>query len=755
MSRRAILLLTVCCAFAGACHRGDAKAHLTRASAFVEKGKTDEAIIEYRTALQINPNLGDARLKLGDAYMQKEDFRAALGEYTRAADLLPSSLDAQLKAGRLLVLARSFDDARGRADKALALDPKNIEAQLLKGNALAGLKDTDGAINQYTEVIALDPTQPTAYASLGTLQLKQGKREEAEATFRKAVESAPKSVPARLALANFLWATDRRADSESVLKGALETDPGSLDANRALGLLYMTTGRAAEAEPYFAALARLAHTPDASLVLADYYAAVKRNDDARKTLTELVKQPDVYAPATLRLASLDAREGNRVQAEGRLRELLAKQPKYPGALLMNARLLLADGKRTEALAAAKAAIESDPNSLVAAQGHLTAGLINASADRYQDAIREYEEVLKLQTKPFEADVALAQLHLRLRDANKALSYAEQALSIQPTNVVVRSLVIRAKLAKGDRDSAKADLASLAKDFPNTPGVLMLQAAVQLVNKQFDAARASYAKAVQIAPRNSEALAGLVQIDLGTGHAKEALAALDSRLKESAPSVDLLILQARAYQALRDFQHSEASLLQALARDPERLQTYVTLAGFYASQNRLEDAKSRLQEVVKRDPKSVSTMTLIGMLLEKQGNVREAEREYQQALAVDQGAAIAANNLACILVAGNRKLDEALQLAQSAHQRAPDDPSISDTLGWTYYRKEMAQQGIPFLEESVQRVPEDPVFQYHLGMAYAHAGALDSAKQALKKALALGTNFEGADEARKTLASLGA
>ena len=44
--------------------------------------------------------------------------------------------------------------------------------------------------------------------------------------------------------------------------------------------------------------------------------------------------------------------------------------------------------------------------------------------------------------------------------------------------------------------------------------------------------------------------------------------------------------------------------------------------------------------------------------------------------------------------------------------------------------------------------------YHLGMAYLQAGEVDKAKKSLQRALAMSQNFEGADEARKTLASFG-
>jgi Flp pilus assembly protein TadD len=147
--------------------------------------------------------------------------------------------------------------------------------------------------------------------------------------------------------------------------------------------------------------------------------------------------------------------------------------------------------------------------------------------------------------------------------------------------------------------------------------------------------------------------------------------------------------------------------------------------------------------------------MIGVLFEGQGRVADAEKQYQRVLAVDPHAAIAANNLAYIYVASNRNLDQALQLAQTAAAGMPDEPQVSDTVGWIYVKKNLAASGIPHLEASVKKTPNEPVAQYHLGMAYMQTGDYDKAKAALSKALSLKADFEGAAEARKTLSQIGA
>ena len=114
---------------------------------------------------------------------------------------------------------------------------------------------------------------------------------------------------------------------------------------------------------------------------------------------------------------------------------------------------------------------------------------------------------------------------------------------------------------------------------------------------------------------------------------------------------------------------------------------------------------------------------------------------------------AANNLAWNYAEHGGNLDVALSLAQQAKEQLPDDPNVSDTLGWIYYKKHAYLKAISMLEESVEKLGNHPVVRHHLGMAYFKSGETAKAKQELETALSLSDTFPGADEAKKTLKQL--
>ena len=326
--------------------------------------------------------------------------------------------------------------------------------------------------------------------------------------------------------------------------------------------------------------------------------------------------------------------------------------------------------------------------------------------------------------------------------------------MMPTSPVARALIVRADMLRGNAAQASTELAKLQKDYPNAAPVLNLVAARELAASRLESARANYTKALAISPDNLEALEGLSGIDIRTNRKKEAVDRIEAVLKRATPSASLYVLAARVYEGAGMYARTEELLKLAIEKDPAQLGAYMKLGQFYVSQKRLADARDQYQTLVTRNPRSVPMNTMLGMLMEAQGDLPSAEKQYVQTLAVDAEAAVAANNLAWIYVSSNRNVDKGLELAQIAVRKLPDVPQVTDTLGWAYYKKAMYSQAVRYLETSVAKDASDPTTHYHLGMAYSQVGEFEKAKKALQKALSMSQSFDGADEARKTLASLG-
>ena len=145
--------------------------------------------------------------------------------------------------------------------------------------------------------------------------------------------------------------------------------------------------------------------------------------------------------------------------------------------------------------------------------------------------------------------------------------------------------------------------------------------------------------------------------------------------------------------------------------------------------------------------------MIGVILEAQGKRQEAQKSYEETIAAVPAAAVAANNLAFLYAEDGQNLDTALQLASTAKKLLPESSEVDDTLGWVYYKKNLASLAIPPLEDSLKKRPNNPIALYHLGMTYAKVGDKVKSRDALERALKLNLRQAYVASARETLATV--
>jgi cellulose synthase operon protein C len=744
----ALVIVTIAAACSG---NADAakRRFIASGDRYAAAGKYPEAVLEYRNAVQKAPRAGDAREKLGDALTRTGNVGAALEEFVRAADLLPDDLALQLKVGDFLLFAGRFDDAKARGERVLAKGKQNIEAEILVANARAGLKDLDGAVADIEDALRLDPDRGATYSSLGLLELSRGKRAAAEQAFVKAVEHAPESPAAHLALGNFRWLTGDTAEAEQCFKRALAIDPRSALTNRILGNFYLVTNRSAAAQPFLQAVYDVTKTPQSAFALADYLISMGNASSARDVLQPLVSYPGSSVPASVRLAELDYKRGDRNDAYSRLSAVLTKDQANLQALLVKSALLMSDKNLDEALASANLATQRHPDSTSA---FFTLGRIQAARHQPDAAISAYQEVVRLNPRATAAKIALAQLHLAQGRPGASIGFAQEALANEPKNGDAQLVFVRGLIARGDLDRAGSELRQLAARFPESAAVHTQLGMLLGRRRDLAGARKEFEHAARLDPTGLAPLGGLVVLDLTARDFASARSRMDQRLAASE-TPPLLVLAGRTYAASGDVPSAEKFLRRAIDLDTAYMAAYGALAHLYISQGRLDEARAEFEVVVKQTPKPVGALTMLGMILQAKGDVGGARARFERALQIEPEAGVAANNLAWIYAETGGNLDVALHLAQVAQQRLPGMAEVGDTLGYIYYKKNLAPLAISTLTVSAEIDPGNAVYQYHLGLAYAASGDATRAKQVLARALALKSDFAGAHEARELLNSL--
>jgi tetratricopeptide (TPR) repeat protein len=111
----------------------------------------------------------------------------------------------------------------------------------------------------------------------------------------------------------------------------------------------------------------------------------------------------------------------------------------------------------------------------------------------------------------------------------------------------------------------------------------------------------------------------------------------------------------------------------------------------------------------------------GICYERAKDWDKAEADLLQALKLNPDQPEVLNYLAYSWADSGKNLEKALQMLQSALAAAPDDPYITDSVGWALYKNGRYEDAVPYLEAAIQQLPDDPTINDHLGDIYAHVG----------------------------------
>ena len=316
----------------------------------------------------------------------------------------------------------------------------------------------------------------------------------------------------------------------------------------------------------------------------------------------------------------------------------------------------------------------------------------------------------------------------------------------------RVALARSLVAAGNLTRAETEIAALLKQSPNAAVVHAVNGTLLASKNNAAAARRSFERALELSPGFLEALGGLTYLDLRAKDPAQAIARLEPEIARQPTSAPLLALLARAYGAAGDEAKVEQTLRRAVTVDPRFTPGYTMLAQLYMRQKRTDEARAEFEGMVQRDPSAVGARTMVGMLLESQGKRDDARKSYEATVNGTGNAPVAANNLAFIYAEQGTNLDVALQLATSAKERLPDDPSVDDTIGWVYYKKDLPSLAVRPLEDSLRKRPGTAEVLLHLGLTYAKLGDKAKARETLGRALKLDPRI-GGDEAKRALSSV--
>ncbi len=728
-----------------------AEKHYARAEKFLKENNADAAIIELRSAIQLNPKMAKAHFELANIEMQRGAPQIAFQEYVATTRADSKHRQAQVMVGEMLARAGNFSEARGQAQLILSNWPEEKVGTLLLAESSFGLQDYQEAQEYIDEVLAADPSNIRALTDLAYLQLRQRKVAEGEATLRRAWQLNPKEPSTASALSNVYEMTGDKQNAESVLQEALRQNQDDIPFTMMLASFYMRQRRFNDAEPLFRQIAEKGKSQaEYRDMLAAFYMASNRPKDAETEYKRLLEGNSKDWQSWRGLATAYLSDGQYDLADEAISRILKNNPKDWQTMALKGKLLLARGQPAEAISELQKSHKGNPNS---AEISLDLAKAYIATGKLEEAQTALQDVLKVDPKDLEAINTLASIQLSQTHVDIALDQLSKEAAARPDALGTRLLLMQAHIAKGDLAAAEADLkiaSPLATTTVAKGVVLQTEAQLKFVEKQYAQAIKAAGEALDARPQAAVALSTLGASYVAQKQPDEGIRALQSRLNATPDWTEGYEILARLAQRTGRLPVAEAAFTKALSIDPKSATALVGLGDAYFLGQNLDQAQQQYEKAAAMQSSSRSyALFRIGQIYERKGDFANARLSYENSIAADPDNPSAKNNLAWLYAEHGGNVDVALKLAEEAREKAPNDAGIGDTLGWIYVKKGSYEAAVENLKDSAAKEPNNPSYLYHLGMAYYKMGRNADARKQLEAALKM-PNFGDANGAKQLL-----
>ena len=477
------------------------------------------------------------------------------------------------------------------------------------------------------------------------------------------------------------------------LKNVLQKEPANPEARYLLGKVLLETGDAVGAEVELIKAQDLGY---ASEEIAPHLAkSLLAQGKVEPLITRFAKSkltnPAANAELRAAVAFAFAQQGKGDEAKSTLQEAFTSDPNNISAQLLQARMYIHQRDFPAAIAVLDKVV----------------GLAPSNADAWQLK----GDVLLESGAPSEA----------------ALAAYRQAIKIDKKNLLSYVAIIWTEFSKKDIESAKKDVADLAKIFPDHPQTRFFQGMIALESGDLKTAQEQAQYLLKVAPDSLRTmqLAGVVEFRRNSliqseGHLKKFIKGAPESMQ--APS---RLMLGQIY--IRNGEPAKAlNVLQPLlADDSAHSAAYALAAEAYLQQGDSAAAQNYFSKAVKSNPKDIRSRTALALAKIAKGG----DAGFEELKAISSSDKEITADLALFSSYLNiKQWDSAVRALETIAKKQPDRPTAENLRG----RMELLRGDRVAARAAYERaVKIDPKFY----PAVATLAALDQADKKLDAAIA--------------------
>lgn len=647
----------------------DSTSYLAAARALEAKGDRGGAMIQYKNALQSDPDNLEARMHLGGLYYANNQYEAAEKELL-AATKTGQHAEALPRLARTLIHLnqhqRLLDEVQPSAGASPAI---NAEILALRARAQLMLGDSSAYESSQNLADAQQPEHPASQANKTMRLAQQGKLEEALALAEAALARSPEYVELLLIKGDLLASLKRSSEATKAYDQAVKVEPANLRALMAGANLYMQDNQLDQAANRIKA-ARAVSPKNLIVRYQEALLEFKRGriPEALAIAQEVGNAAPDFVPARLLAGSTALTIGRTELARKELEYVVAQSPENLMARKLLAVLKMQSGQGKEAkelLSKLDPKLLDDPM-LLSAQGNLA--LRNRD---FAEARRSLERAAVLRPDQPKLLTELAASQIASGDESAAIASLEHAAELDASGPGPDLLLIQTHLKAKRYDAALKVIDRLEKRDPKAPMVANLRGGVAAAKGDLAQARTHFTHALQLQPAYLPAANNLAQLDVQAKDFKSARQRFEKVIQHDAENAGAWISLAKLAAIQKDEKTYLENLGKAKQAKPADVQARELLIRYWLAKKDyarvLTEAREGLNATGNKafyDP--------LGTAHALSGNKLEALAAFQKWVEAAPKSPIAHFRLAQAQESNNKRT-EALSSLDKALNLAPDFP----------------------------------------------------------------------------------
>ncbi|MCK5296392.1 MAG: tetratricopeptide repeat protein [Alphaproteobacteria bacterium] len=215
--------------------------------ALQDKGLFEEAIDNYKLALEITPDISEIYNNIGNAYRSLKRYEKATMFFEKAIELSPDFALAYNNLGLTFIDSKDFEKAVSYFKHAVEIEPEFFDAHYNLGNLYRDKNLIDKAVSEYETALVLSPENANIYNSLGVAFERNNQLDKALAAYKKSVEIAPSFSDAHNNIGNILLNMSKLEEARKAFETAIKLNPELADSHSSLGIIFQRQNKIEQA----------------------------------------------------------------------------------------------------------------------------------------------------------------------------------------------------------------------------------------------------------------------------------------------------------------------------------------------------------------------------------------------------------------------------------------------------------------------------------------------------------------------------